>query len=103
MTEQQSLPPALQSLAHLLDAQPEDVRELFQYALVMLMVEDGKAEITERHHVDNLEYLTIKTTAGDVFEILTPQVSDERLQQVEMLASEILRQDRGGNEDNAAS
>ena len=69
----------------------------------MLMVENGKAEITERHHVDNLEYLTIRTTAGEVFEILTPQVSDERLQQLSILAREILRQDREGKEDNAAS
>jgi hypothetical protein len=95
--------PALQTLAHLLDAQPEDVRELFHYSLAMLMVENGEAKITARHHVDNLEYLTIKTTAGDVFEILTPQVSDERLQQSRTLAREILRQDRASKEDNAAS
>jgi len=69
----------------------------------MLMVGNGKAEITERHHVDNLEYLTIRTTAGDVFEILTPQVSDGKLQQLRALACEILRQDREGKEDNAAS
>jgi hypothetical protein len=69
----------------------------------MLMVEDGKAEITERHHEDNLEYLTIKTTAGDIFEILRPQVSDERLQQLRALARKIMRQDREGKEDNAAS
>jgi hypothetical protein len=79
------------------------VRELFHYALAMLMVENGKAEITERHHVDNLEYLTIKTTAGDVFEIITLQVSDERLQQLRTLAREILRQDQEGIDDNAAA
>jgi hypothetical protein len=75
----------------------------FHDAPAMLMVENRKAEITERHHVDNLEYLTIKTTAGDVFEILTPQVSDERLHQLRTLAPEILRQDREGKEDNVAS
>ena len=66
----------------------------------MLMVENGKAETTERYHVDNLEYLTIKTTAGDVFEILTPQVSDEKLQQLGILAQDFTRQDREGRDDD---
>jgi hypothetical protein len=98
-----NLPPDLEMLSRMIDGQPPQVRELFHYALAMLMVENGKAEITERHHVDNLEHLNIKTTAGDVFEILTPQVSDERLQQSRTLARETLRQDRAGKEDNAAS
>jgi hypothetical protein len=98
-----NFPPDLEMLSHMIDGQSPQVRELFHYALVMLMVENGKAEITERHHIDNLEYLTITTTAGDPFEILTPQVSDERLQQLRTLAREILRQDRAGKEDNAAS
>jgi len=98
-----NLHPALDMLSRITDGQSPQVRELFQYALVMLIVENGKAEITQRHHVDNPEYLAIKTTAGDVSEILTPQVSDERLQQLRTLAREILRQDSEGKEDNAAS
>jgi hypothetical protein len=39
-----------------------------------IIVEDTKAEIGERHRVNNLEYLTIETIAGDVFEITQPQV-----------------------------
>ena len=81
-------------LSRVVDAQPEDVRELFHYALTMLMVEDGKAKIIERHHVDNLEYLTIETLAGDVFEILTPQVSEDLLDKMRALARGIMEQDR---------
>ena len=76
MTNQGNLPPELQDLAQLMDEQPEGVQELFRYALSMLMIEDGRANIVETHHVDNLEYLTIETIAGDVFEILNPQVRE---------------------------
>ena len=88
------LPPEFEMLSRVVDAQPEDVRELFHYALTMLMVEDGKAKIIERHHVDNLEYLTIETLAGDVFEILTPQVSEDLLDKMRALARGIMEQDR---------
>ncbi len=97
MTNQQSLPPELQAIAQLMDEQPEDVRELFQYALTMLMIEDGKAKIVETHHVDNLEYLTVETSAGDVFEIIKPQVREDLLGKMRALAREILEQDRKGN------
>lgn len=34
--------------------QPENIRELFHYALAVLMVEDGEAEITRTEHIDGL-------------------------------------------------
>lgn len=36
------LPTEFDSLSRLVDAQEPNVREMFQYALVLLMVEDGK-------------------------------------------------------------
>lgn len=38
------LPPDLAMLSHILDGQPPQVRELFHYALFMLLIENGKAE-----------------------------------------------------------
>ena len=99
MTNQPELPSELQDLAQLLDDQPEDVQELFRYALVMLMIEDNKAQIIERQSVDNLEYLTVKTNAGDVFEILKPQVSEDVLAKMRARAREILEQDRNEQDE----
>ncbi len=65
-----SLPPELEMFAHILDGQAPSVRELFQYALRMLMVENGKAEVVERHVIDLREHLTFKTVAGEVFTII---------------------------------
>jgi len=39
------LPPELQALAALLDAQPGHVQAAFQYCLALLMVEAGKAAL----------------------------------------------------------
>ena len=100
MTNQSKLPPELQAIAQLMDEQPEDVQELFRYALTMLMIEDGKAKIVETHYVDNLEYLTVETSARDVFDILKPQVSEDLLGKMRALAREILEQDRKGNLDS---
>jgi len=93
MTNQPELPSELQDLARILDDQPEDVQELFRYALVMLMVEDNKAQIIETEIVDNLEFRTVRTNAGDVFDILKPQVSEDLLAKMRALAREILEQD----------
>ena len=48
-------------IASELDGQPENVRELFRYALVRRMVEEGKAKIIETQHIDALKNLTFKT------------------------------------------
>lgn len=99
MTNPPNLPPNLQDLARLLDDQPEDVQELFRYALVMLMIEDNKARIIETENVDNLEYLTVETSAGEVFEILKPQVSEDLLAMLRALARQILEQDRNEQDE----
>jgi hypothetical protein len=70
------------------------VRELFQYARTMLLVEDGKAEIVERHTIDAREHLTLRTVAGDVFTIVKPHASEELLGVMRELAREILDEDR---------
>ena len=77
-----------------MDEQTEDAQELFRYALWMLMIEDDKAQIIETHQVDNLECLTVESLAGDVFDILKPQVREDLLGKIRSLAREILGQDR---------
>jgi hypothetical protein len=43
MTPNTDLPPSLSSFAALLDAQPEPVRQAFNYCLTLMMVEAGEA------------------------------------------------------------
>ena len=90
------LPPEFEMLSRIIDAQAPNVRELFQYVLTMLLVEEGKAEIVERHTIDLREHLTLRTVAGDSFTIVKPDVSDELLTKMREMAREILDEDRGG-------
>ncbi len=47
-----SLTPDLALLVRVMDMQPPDVRESFEYALAMLLVEDENGEIIEPRTID---------------------------------------------------
>jgi hypothetical protein len=87
--------------SRIVDGQSPDVRELFQYALTMLMVEDGKAEIVEQHTIDARDHLTLRTVAGDSFTIVKPFVSEELLAKMIEMARDILREEQGNGEANS--
>ena len=91
-----NLPPELEALGDLLDAQPASVREIFQYALTMLLIEDHKAAVIEQHTMDAREYLTIQTLAGDTFSIAKPLVGDEMLDTLMEMARDVLQDEREG-------
>ena len=90
---QTDLPPDLAMLARIVDGQTPDVRELFHYALVMLLVEDAKAQIIEQHAIDARQWLTIRTVAGELFSIVKPHVIDARLAELQEMARQVLRED----------
>jgi hypothetical protein len=77
MIEPIDLPPELERLADLLSEQPPEVRDLFRYALALAMIDDEKAWVTSSRVEGDREYLTIQTIAGEVFEILRPEISEE--------------------------
>ncbi len=56
-----NLPPDLAMFSRMVEGHPPDVRELFHYALVMLLVEDGKASIVERSMIDGREWIYLLT------------------------------------------
>ncbi len=93
-----TLPPDLALLAHIVDAQPPDVQALFQYGMTMLLIEDGKAQIVERRKIDHREWLTVRTVTGEVFEIVKPDVSEERLAQLRDMAREVLDDERAAGD-----
>jgi hypothetical protein len=87
------VPPELEAFGQLLDAQPANVRELFQYALTMLMVESRKARVLERHPTDIGECITICSVTGDTFTIARPNVGDDLLAEMMEVLREILAED----------
>jgi hypothetical protein len=77
MTELIELPPEFERLAGLLSEQPPEVRDLFRYALVLAMIDEEKARVIGTRAENGQEWVTIKTIAGDVFEIIRPPISEE--------------------------
>ncbi len=75
-----NLPPELSALAQIVDAQPPEMQELFQYTLAMLLVEDGKATIVGQRTIDRREWTFGISTAGhEQFSVVKPNVADDVL------------------------
>jgi hypothetical protein len=85
-------PSQYEMFGRILDGQSPQMRELIQYAIAILAVEDGSAKLIERHVIDTREHLTFKTTAGETFTLVKPDVSDEELEGVREMAREVLRE-----------
>src|SRR5437660_6463044 len=90
-----NLLPDLLAIGTLIDLQPADVRELFQYALAMVMVETGKAHILERHATDVGEVYTHSTADGQMISIPKPRVRDEYIERLMEAVRENIAEDDG--------
>jgi hypothetical protein len=87
------LPPELTEFVAVLDAQPGPVQAIFQYCLAMLMVEAGKARLTETQPSEAGTMCTFETVAGDVFTLLKPQLSEADEAAIRAELREILGKD----------
>lgn len=74
---------------------PENVRAMWKYALVLLMIDDEKARITANETVDGQEFLTIRTNAGGVFQIERPAMSEATEKLLLEQVREIVTEDLG--------
>lgn len=72
---EKNLLPELELLARSIDGQGDDIRELFQYALVLLLIEDHRAEIVEGYSADGHAQLVVRTNTGELFSVVKPDVS----------------------------
>ncbi len=70
-----------------------------QYALALLMVKDGKAEIIEQRTVGIREQLTVRTVPSDTFTLVKPDISDALLAQMREMVQEVLEEERGCADD----
>lgn len=76
------LPPELGSLLADLVKMPARVRAMWRYAFVLLMIEIGRARFIEMREDGDTLHLIVKTTAGDVFSVMRPPMSEETEQRL---------------------
>jgi hypothetical protein len=68
-------PPGLQAFASLLDTQPPEVQEVFQFLLATAMHETGKFELLNVTEVAGRWHYAFKD-AGEVFSVVRPEMSE---------------------------
>lgn len=67
--------PELAAFAASLNAQPDDVEDMYQYCLAMVMVETGQAELVKIELRGREPWCTFKSITGDTFVVLRPVLS----------------------------
>jgi len=77
MEKGKDLPPEFEPLLQNLESQPESVREIFHYALVLLMVDDEKARVLETYEEDGRIMWRVQTITGDTLCVVRPPISDD--------------------------
>ncbi len=70
------------------------MRELFHYALAMLLVENRNAQITRTEKLGDRTYLAFRTTGGEQFVIPKPDASEQLLERLTSLARDALEGDK---------
>lgn len=71
-----NFPPKFQPLLKELAVSPPAVREMWHYALVLMMIDAEKARVVaSRQQADEL-LLVVRTNAGDEFSVVRPALSE---------------------------
>ena len=86
------LPSRLQPFASLLDAQPPEVQEAFQFLLATAMHEAGKFELLNVAEVNGRWHYTFKG-AGEVFSVVRPEMDKQTERRVREMVREILKEE----------
>lgn len=95
MTSGNSQPfPEMDDLLAALDGQTPAVREMFQYAFALMLIDDEKAVEVRRGQVDGREWLRVRTVNGEEFDVVRPEMSEaleaRLLKQVRAIVAEDL-------------
>ncbi len=80
----------LNTLSDMVDAQSPEVRELFQYALGLVLVENGEAVIAEQRTIDERAWIILRTANGELLSLVKPEGNDKRLANLRAVAQECL-------------
>src|SRR5581483_2098406 len=89
------LPPEFDSLLALLGEQPERVRKIWRYALVLMMIDDERAHIVDSYKEDSVQFLLIETVKGETFSVERPAMSEEVEQLLMAQVRQIVSDDSG--------
>lgn len=93
-----NLPPEFDVLLQIVTVQPEPVRAMWKYALVLVMIDDEKAHVVGAHQDGDTLHLIVQTVAGDRFEVERPRISEE----VEQMLLEQIRQEEASSTQMAS-
>ncbi len=93
------LPQEYESLLEDLAAAPDNVRAMWKYALVLMMIDDEKARVIATEKVEGEELLTVHTNAGDFFKIARPVMSEATEKLLMQQVREIVAEDLDENAD----
>jgi hypothetical protein len=95
------LPLEVGAIRQLAETQPDVNRELYYWALAMVMVERGKANLVEQQTADGQTQYTFASPEGEVVQMMKPAVSDavidEMMTAVRTLVEEEFRRLANGN------
>jgi hypothetical protein len=72
-----NLPPEFQPLLDELAETPEHVKAMWRYAIVLAMIDDEKARVMGTRQEGGQVLLSVRTVAGDEFEIVRPPMSED--------------------------
>lgn len=91
-------PPEFKSVLATLVGQPQAVIEMWTYALAMIMIDEGKARVIGTNRDGEHLHLVIQPDAGEMFEVVRPQMSEslerEFLKQVRRIVAQEAKGDR---------
>lgn len=92
MQNPSTLPPEFDAILNQVAEQPEDVRAVWRYALVLMLLDDEKARVIESREDGGKLHLIVQTVNGERFEIERPPISEETeqllLEQVRAIVKE---------------
>lgn len=94
-----TLPPEFNPLLAELSDTPDNVRAMWKYALVLMMVDDEKARVIANETVEGQDLLTVRTNAGDEFQVDRPVMSEATERHLMQQVREIVAENLGENED----
>lgn len=94
MCDDLETPSGMESVLLAINGERPEVRAMFRYALVLLMIDDERARVIGTRLDDSAEIIGVRTITGDVFEVVRPNISQETermlLEQVREIASKNL-------------
>lgn len=93
MTRIDALPLQFQPLLYKVAALPPQVGVLWRYGLFVMLINDERAHIREIHQEGDRLHLVVQNRAGERFEVIRPDITEELEQELLEIVREVY--DRG--------